>query len=93
MASGAYKTVADRQSCVTQGTGNGHEKKSRLFLAAGRVKFVAMYILGPLLKTKLVNQHLDSLADGYTKLTRVILVTKVASINSSTVFVDYWVIS
>lgn len=93
IANDAYTTVSECQSCARQRTRNRHRKELRLTPAAGRVEFVVVYILGPLIMMKSGYQHIIVLTDRYINLIRAILDTTVTltSTAAATIFVDSWV--
>ncbi|CDF40922.1 unnamed protein product [Chondrus crispus] len=92
MANDAFSTVRNCASCAaTRRTLVRHQKDLKLFPAAGPLDFVAMDLLGPLLKTAHGNRHVLVMTDRFTKLTRSIpLRTTTASVVANA-FLDNWV--
>ena len=92
MASDAFSTRRNcTSSAATRGTLVRNQKDLKLFPAARPLEFVAMDLLGPLLKTAHGNQTALVITDRFSKLRRSIpLRTTTASVVANGVL-DNWV--
>lgn len=74
------------------GTPYTHQMHLCLFPASGPPKFMAMGMLGPLLRTRRGNMFILIIMDRYANLMRVFSMTRTTATQVVTVFLHFWVI-
>lgn len=92
MANYVYVLVDKCQSCRQHRGNSAHQRKLKLFPAEGPLYFFSIDILGPLPKTKRVNQHIIVNTDRYRKLSRAIPISTITAPAVAMVLLNYWII-
>lgn len=92
VAPDVYDTVRNCSQCTRMCLKIEHQRELELFQPAGPFEFVALDILGPLPKTKIVNQFVAILTDRYSKLTSFIPTAKMTSTKVAHIFFHDYVI-
>lgn len=87
----AYCTVKSYMDCPIIGTKLWHERKLGLFSSSGPLQFVAVGILGPLLRTTSGSQFLVIITNRYVKFTWAIHTVKIMS-TQVVIFFKHWAI-
>ena len=92
MAVDAYATV---RNCVTCASNRiklrKHAKALKLFPALAPLEFVAIDLLGPVIRTPRGNRHLLVISDRFTKLVRTVPLSNIKAVTVAGAFVTHWV--
>ena len=92
MAVDAYATV---RNCVTCARNRiklrKHAKALKLFPALAPLEFVAIDLLGPLIRTPRGNRHLLVISDRFTKLVCTVILRNIKAATVARAFVTHWV--
>ena len=87
-----YATVRNCVSCAKNRIKLRRvSKKMKLFPASGPLEFVAIDILGELIRTPRRNRYLLVISDRYSKLVRTVPLKKISAIEVAKAFVHHWV--
>lgn len=88
----AYQTVHECSSCCKQRGNLKNQRLLKLFRVTGLLEFFAIYILRPLLKTKLGNRNTILITDRYRKLTCKILVSTITANYVALTLSNDWIV-
>lgn len=88
-----YSTVSIFKSCNKISSSAKHRRDLRLVPATGRLKLVAMNVLGTLPKTTERIQHVSITKVGYSTLTRAVPIAQITTNTVAPIFLSAWVTS
>ena len=94
MALDAYNTVRQCATCARNRIKlRKHSSTLKLFPAKAPLEFIAIDLLGELIKTPRGNRYLLVMTDRYSKLTRVVPLRNIKSDTVAKAFVNHWVLA
>lgn len=91
MAYDVDTAVKDRLSCARHSHNKYKQCRIRRLPSSGPIEYLAMNVLGPLLKTKSGNQFIEMLTDHYSYLTMVTRIAGTRAMTVPAILVDDWI--